>query len=156
MSRFWKKNEWIITGRSSPTCLWLMRVMLPSATAPALPCLPAFTPAISRNSSRYSFFWGKNVWKKMKTCEKRNKSDCDSPYLPCWKGTQFYHLFYAAKKFEKNVPCFMQKQTLRYLIRKIKFALLTSNCGQFMDMLTPWVLDHHLRSFSWSALFTVW
>ena len=33
---------------------------------------------------------------------------------------------------------------------------LTSNWGQAMGMLTPWVFDHHLKSLSWSALFTVW
>ena len=32
---------------------------------------------------------------------------------------------------------------------------LTSNCGQAIGILTPLVLDHHLKSFSWSALLTV-
>ena len=35
-------------------------------------------------------------------------------------------------------------------------VFLTSNCGQAMGMLTPCVLDHQRKSFSWSALFMVW
>ncbi len=46
-----------ITGRSSPTCRWLIRVMLPSATE--LPPIFLLLPAISLNSSVYSYILGR-------------------------------------------------------------------------------------------------
>lgn len=41
--------------------------------------------------------------------------------------------------------------------RKIKIKkCLTMNDGQFIAILTPWLLDHHFKSFRWSALLIVW
>ena len=67
-------NWYLFTGRSSPTDLWLMSVMLPSAICP-LPLLP-LPPVMSRNSSVYSFKGvreGKNKQKLWKELGKSNK-----------------------------------------------------------------------------------
>ena len=55
-----------ITGKSSPTWRWLMRVMFPSATPPPL-ALFLLLPTISRNSSVYSW----NVSNELKQNEKK-------------------------------------------------------------------------------------
>lgn len=34
--------------------------------------------------------------------------------------------------------------------------IFTTNAGHAIAMFTPWLFDHHLRSFWWSALLTVW
>lgn len=151
------------TCKSSPTGRWLINV-IGATGSDSLDLVPL---VMSRNSSVYS-------------CSAHNKSkdtnghECTRMDTHEWRSSSISNASSSissglwqnhqnAKKQSQN-DSQINNQSNRNL-RKNKSTLhsasihnniFTTNAGHAIAMFTPWLFDHHLRSFWWSALLTVW